>query len=98
MIICSYPHLRNLVKAYFHQDYEFETDEEGWMEYAATHSFADRKSLGQDARRFLDDHGDAPSAAFARIFQPDLNLGESNDEIRDWLEGAIRTIVTPDPV
>lgn len=96
MTPARYPHLRNLVKAYFHQDYEFETDEEGWLEYAATHSSLDRLALGQDVRQFLDDHGDALLSAFSRIFSPDLTLGETNDEIRDWLVGANRTIAEPD--
>ncbi len=88
----DYPLLGNLVRAYFHQDYEHETDEAGFVDFANTHDVEDRKRLITEIGYFISAHQKHTLACFNALFRPDLILAEDDREIVEWLRSAARAI------
>lgn len=94
----DYPHLAHLLAAYFHQDCYLDAadDAEILAGYIAHSTQGQILALIADIERFLHDHAEDPLPAAQRLFQPDIIIGGSNAEARDWFAAILVYLRTDD--
>jgi hypothetical protein len=83
----SYPYLSDLLGGYFHQDaYDDDATHESIMQTFRESSW-DYQRLGvrADIKRFIHQHADNLLTDFKETFEPDIIVGESNEDTRAWL-------------
>ena len=85
-----YPHLTQMLGAYFHQDCYMDgaSDSEILDDFRATKPAAYVAATAEEIDRFLAAHPAGLLAALDTTFAPDIIIGESEDEAREWLRAA----------
>ncbi|MFA5123677.1 contact-dependent growth inhibition system immunity protein [Zavarzinia sp.] len=93
-----YPHLRQFLGAWFHQDcFDDGQTEADIIEDFAAHSRAEEQAgVVADIAGFLARHPEDTAAAAERIFEPDIILGEDDAAVRAFL-GRIAAFLAARP-
>ncbi len=83
-----YPRLGHLLRAYFHQDCYLDAadDAEILADYKSVHSKDEIRETIADIERLLACHPTGLLEAAERLFRPDIILGGSDAQARDWFE------------
>jgi len=86
MHVESFPYLENLLGGYFHQDCydDGATDEDILKDFSSTSHDYERLGVRADIHRLLHQHGDQLLDFVQHVFQPNIIIGESNENARDW--------------
>lgn len=83
----AYPALKQLVTAYFNQDWdlEYNTETEVISDYARTNWRDDVEQAIEEINRYLREHPTNLLADFEAELAPDIIIGANDDEARAWL-------------
>lgn len=90
----NYPNLRQLMRAYFHQDVDdlFDSNEKVWNEFAKTHTIVDCDYFVREVNTFLKNNSIDIVKKLEIEFGPTYYIGNSDAEAKDWLLRAAKTI------
>lgn len=94
MPAARFPHLAQMLGAYFHQDCYADgaSDEDILAEFIANKPTGFVAATAEEIERFLNAHSGGLLAALDAAFAPDIIIGESEAEARDWLTAAARRL------
>ena len=83
----DYPYLQALMAGWFHQDcfVEGATDSQIVTAFVQTMDPASLERIDQEIDGFLMDHAGGLAASFTACFDPDVSIGETDAQTRDWL-------------
>ena len=87
----AYPHLHQLIDAYFNQDMDLLMDMpyDTWLsEIMAEHSRPTLQALLQEIQQFSAEHQEQPDADFVTIFNPEVEIDDAPGFLQE-LRGAI---------
>ena len=87
----AYPHLHQLIDAYFNQDMDLLMDMpyDTWLsEIMAEHSRPTLQALLQEIQQFSAEHQEQPDADFVAIFNPEVEIDDAPGFLQE-LRGAI---------